>query len=86
MAKYQIVGYEHNAGVSKKNGKPYDMHILHAVSERPMKGQNKMGRSAVQITIGAEEGILTQIPAPGELWEISFNQFGRVDDAYAIAE
>lgn len=84
MAKYQVTGYEHNAGVSKKSGKPYDMHILHCVSERPMKGQNKIGRAVSQITIGAEDGILTRIPAPGEMWEISFNQFGRVDDAYPV--
>lgn len=82
MAKYKIVGYEHNSGTSKKTGKPYDMHILHVVSEKPMKGQGKLGCSAEQIAIGADDGILTQIPAPGEVWEFSFNRQGRVDDAY----
>lgn len=84
MAKYKIVGYEHNAGTSKKTGRPYDMHIIHCVSERPMKGADKIGSAAEQITIGAHDGILTQIPAPGETWEISFNSQGRVDDAYPI--
>lgn len=82
MAKYTVVGYERNAGTGKKSGKPYDMHIIHAVSERPMRGTGKVGCAAEQIVIGADDGILTQIPAPGEVWEISFNSQGRVDDAY----
>lgn len=81
MAKYTIVGYERNAGV-KKTGQAYDWHIIHAIAERPMKGKDKIGNQVLQVMVGEEEGILTQIPAPGEVWEISFNSRGRLDDAY----
>lgn len=82
MAKYQIVGYERNSGTSKKTGRDYDFHVLHVVSQRPMKGKDKTGCSAEQFVIGAGDGILAQIPNPGEVWEIEFNSNGRIEDAY----
>ena len=81
MARYKIVGYERNAG-TKKTGQPYDWHIIHAVAERPMKGKDKVGCACLTQMVGADEGILTQIPAPGEIWELSFDNRGRLDDAY----
>lgn len=84
MAKYKIVGYERNKGVSKKTGNAYDMHILHCVCSRAMSGENQAGNAVDKIVIGESEGILTGIPKPGEVWEISFNRSGRVDDAYAV--
>lgn len=81
MAKYKIVGYERNAGV-KKTGQSYDWHILHAVAERPMKGKDKVGNAVLTQMVGADDGILTQIPVPGEIWELSFDSRGRLDDAY----
>lgn len=81
MAKYKIVGYERNSG-TKKTGQTYDWHIIHAVSERPMKGKDKVGNAVLTQMVGAADGILTQIPQPGEIWELSFDSRGRLDDAY----
>lgn len=84
MAKFNIVGCEHNKGVSKKTGKPYDMYILHAVSDRPMSGMDKVGCGAYQFPIDAGAGILRSTPVPGEVWEIEFNMLGRIEAAYAV--
>lgn len=81
MAKYEIVGYERNAGV-KKTGQPYDFHIIHAVAKRPMKGKDKSGHAVLSQMVAESDGILTQIPQPGEVWELSFDSRGRLDDAY----
>lgn len=81
MAKYKIVGYERNAG-TKKTGQAYDFHILHCVAERPMKGKDKVGCAVLTQMVGANDGILVQIPAVGEVWELEFDSRGRLDDAY----
>ena len=81
MAKYKIVGYERNAG-TRKDGRAYDFHILHCVAERPMKGKDKFGSAVLTQMVGADDGILTQIPAVGEVWELEFDSRGRLDDAY----
>ena len=81
---YTIHGYERNAGTSKKTGRDYDFHILHGVSHEPLRGANKVGFAAEQIMIGADDGVLRQIPQPGEVWELSFNRAGRVVEAYPV--
>lgn len=83
MAKYKIVGYERNAGV-RKDGRSYDFHIFHCVSERPMKGKDKTGCSVLTQMVGAEDGILTETPGVGEVWELEFDSRGRLDDAYLV--
>lgn len=84
MAKYKILGYEHNEGINKQ-GKPYNIHVIHAVNQRPMKGKEKDGYNVKEIVVNEGDGILLQIPAVGEVWEFDFNARGRVEDAY-IAE
>lgn len=81
MAKYKIVGYERNKGV-KKTGQPYDWHIIHAIADRPMRGTDKVGHSVLSQMIAESDGILVQIPQPGEVWEFSYDSRGRLDDAY----
>lgn len=83
--KYKVMGYEHTAGTSRKTGSRYDMHILHVVSERPMSNRDSIGYAVDKIVIGADTGILTQIPTPGEVWEIGYNRQGRVEDAYCVS-
>lgn len=83
MAKYQIVGYERNKGV-KKTGQAYDWHIIHAVADRPMRGADKVGHAVLSQMVAESDGILTQIPKPGEVWEFSYDSRGRLDDAYPV--
>ena len=83
MPKYKIVGYERNTG-TKKTGQPYDWHIIHAVAERPMKGKDKIGCAVLSQMVAESDGILVQIPAPGEVWEFSYDSRGRLDDAYPV--
>ena len=79
--KYKIVGYERNRGV-KKSGQPYDWHIIHAIADRPMRGTDKVGHAVLSQMVAESDGILTQIPLPGEVWEFSYDSRGRLDDAY----
>ena len=79
--KYKIVGYERNRGV-KKSGQPYDWHIIHAIADRPMRGADKVGHAVLSQMVAESDGILTQIPLPGEVWEFSYDSRGRLDDAY----
>lgn len=81
MAKYKIVGYERTTG-TRKNNTVYDFHTLHCVSERPLSGKGNAGNAVLSQMIGADEGILTQIPAVGEVWVLEYNSRGRLEDAY----
>lgn len=81
MGKYKIVGYERTTG-TRKNNTIYDFHTLHCVSERPLRGNGNSGNAVLTQMVGADDGILTQIPAVGEVWELEFNSRGRLQDAY----
>ncbi len=81
MAKYTIVGVEHITGTSRKNGRPYDMDILHVICEMPPRGREMVGKQVDKITISRDTGILIYPPAPGQVYEIGFNRSGYVDYA-----
>ena len=77
--KVKIIGYERNAGFSKKKNANYDYHILHTQSCKPLSAAGCVGYEVLTIPIAHAQGIITQIPAPGEVWDISYDRAGRVD-------
>ena len=82
--KVKIVGYERNRGFSKKKNADYDYHVLHTSSIRPFTAPGCSGYAVQTIVIAHSQGIITDVPTPGETWEISYNPQGKVDDAYAV--
>lgn len=84
MAKYRIVGVEHVAGTSKRTGRPYDMDMLHVVTEEPSRKKDFVGCEADKIPISRDSGILTCQPQPGDIYDIGFNRAGYVDYAERV--
>lgn len=81
MARYKIVGVEHMKGTSKRTGRPYDMDILHVISETPPRNCDIVGQQVDKITVSRDSGILKRQPAPGEVYDIGFTRSGFVDYA-----
>ena len=77
MNKYKVVGYEHRAGTSKKSGKPYDMDILHCISETPIAGDNGYGSRVESLTFKRLiVGEFPSMPAVGDVVRVYFDRSG----------
>lgn len=84
MAKFQVVGYEHNAGHSSRTGKDYDIHIIHAVAERPFDRPGKCGCPCYNLKVHGNSGILVPDLQPGDTIEVGFDMTGRIEDLYVV--
>lgn len=84
--KVKIIGYERNAGFSKKKNANYDYHILHTQSCKPLNKPGCYGSEVATIVIREEDGVIVDIPKPGEIWEMSYDRAGRIEAAYKCKE
>lgn len=82
--KVKIIGYERNAGFSKKKNANYDYHILHTQSVNPICKPGCAGYEVNTFPIAHDQGIIVTPPAPGETWELCYNRFGKIEDAYKV--
>lgn len=82
MAKYKLIGYEHRAGISKKNNKPYDLDFLHCIVEERLDQYGSGYGNRVE-TITYNNLInkpLEAVPAVGDYIEVYYNRSGYVTD------
>lgn len=85
MNKYKVVGYEHRSGISKKNGKPYDMDILHVINEFPLANNDDSYGNRVESLV-FNRLILGEIPAMplvGDVIGVYFDRSGYPCDIVA---
>lgn len=77
MNKYKVVGYEHRAGTSKKTGKPYDMDILHVISEQPLTGEGQYGNRVESLVFNRLIlGEFPSMPLVGDVIGVYFDRSG----------
>lgn len=82
--KVKIIGYERNAGFSKKKNANYDYHILHTQNLIPMSRPGCSGYEVSTIPIADSQGVIFSVPNPGETWELVYNRFGKIEEAFKV--
>ena len=86
MSKYEVIGYEHRSGISKRSGKPYDMDIIHVAECLPlMQTEDSYGRRVEQVIFNrlvvGEPAVQPQI---GDTIAVYYNRSGYPEDFQII--
>jgi hypothetical protein len=86
MFKYEVVGYEHRAGISKRTNKPYDIDVVHVIDCLPLaQTENSYGRKVEQIIFNRlVVGELTEKPQIGDTIQVWYNRSGFAEDLEII--
>ena len=82
--KYRVLGVGHMAGTSKKTNRPYDMDVLHLVSEEPSRAKEFSGNEVDKIYVSRDSGAMLRQPNVGDVVEIYYNRSGYVDSVNVV--
>lgn len=86
MSKYEVVGYEHRSGISKRTNKPYDMDIYHVIDCFPLaQNENSYGRKVEQIVFNRLViGEIPEKPQIGDTIQVYYNRSGFAEELEII--
>ncbi len=79
MAKAKVFGIQHRKGTSKK-GFNYDADVLHVAFLDPSRAKEFNGCEVAEVWCERSNGIMTQIPKPGDIVDIYFNRSGYPEE------
>ena len=78
---YEVVGYEHRNGISKKSGKPYDIDIIYVIHQAGIDPDSGYGKRVEVITYNRLiNGPLEAVPLIGDHIIPYYSRSGFVTD------
>lgn len=82
---YEVVGYEHRSGISKKTGKPYDIDIIYVIYQADIPADNGYGKRVESITYNRLiNGPLEAVPLVGDHVMPYYSRSGFVTDIVKV--